>query len=147
MIVTNVHVVVNRANLAYADVILGADLDCKGRFEETRSKNTIRLVYGEYSKGLVKISDGIYGALTFVPPANGDSGLKMCDRKLVDIWTDDFGTGDKMYYTTTNICADPAKCEDPAMTKTKGYKVQARCLAKGPKGKGSSEILYPYLRI
>ena len=31
--------------------------DCKGRFEETRSKNTIRLVYGEYSKGLVKISD------------------------------------------------------------------------------------------
>ena len=57
MIVTNVHVVVNRANLAYADVILGADLDCKGRLEETRSKNTIRLVYGEYSKGLVKISD------------------------------------------------------------------------------------------
>ena len=71
----------------------------------------------------------------------------MCDSALVDIWTDDFGTGGKMYYTTTNICADPAKCGDPAMTKTKGYKVQARCLAKGPKGKGSSEILYPYLRI
>ena len=38
-------------------MLFGEDLDCKGRFEETRSKNTIRLVYGEYSKGLVKISD------------------------------------------------------------------------------------------
>ena len=84
--------------------------------------------------------------LLLVQSVNGDSDVEMCDRGLVDIWTNDFESGEKMYYATINICADPTKCEDPNMGKKEGNKVQSRCLAKGPQGKDSSEILDPYLR-
>ena len=85
------------------------------------------------------------GVLTVVRPVTGDSDFKMCDRGILDIWTNDFGPNERMFFATTNMCADTAKCEDPNIAKI-GSKVQARCLAKGPEGKGSSEILDPYLR-